>query len=353
MRYYIGIKGCGIDPPDSGMYVNSLQGIEFNNIEQIANADQVTYQGVWDDVTERADARFTLDVLGKYSGFNDRYRLRQITQSVDLGKTTGGTNAPSANQSGVVIELNNPDDQYVCSNMQTFYVQSVQFYCVNSGSFTLTIKDADLGTALDTFTVTGVQGWNVKSTDKSYDGVRRISITVDTTSLSTTTFDISSLNLTGLANNIDWWYGNGLWFNYGCSGAAQVRGYQTDINYQNPVYGSNTFGISCVFSVRCTYNNIVCNNKRYFANAYRLLLGIELMTERIYSSRINRWTTTDAKTADRLRKEFEVQYRGGQLGAEGIFYEGELNKACSSIDLDLTDCCLECSGDIQWRETQL
>lgn len=358
LRDYIGIRGCGLTPPVSGIYINSLPGIEFKGIEDLANADQVSFQGVWNDVQERAIERFRLDVLGELSGFDSRYKLRQITQTVDLGREVGAEIAPSANQSGFVIELNNPGDQLVCSNMQSSYIQAIPFYSVAGGDYTVVVKDADLGTVLDTFTGTATIGWNVIEPDKFYDA-QRISITQDTTALTTATLDLSQFNLSGFANNgyaDGYWGWNGaLWFNGGCSGSAQVRGYQTDASYQNPVYGSNTFGISCVFSVRCTYNNVVCKNKRYFAPAFRLCLGIELMTERLYTSRINKWTNVDYNMAKKLRAEFEAQYRGGELkdGDMSTFYEGELKKACSSIDLDLTDCCLECSQQIQWRETQL
>ena len=322
--------------------------------------DQISYAGVWADIQERAIERFRLDVIGRLSGFDNRYKLRQITQTVDLGNAVTTILPPIAKQQGLVIELNNPGDTFVCSNMQTLYVQSIQFYCVGAGNFTLVVKDADLGTVLDTFTVAGVIGWNVISTDKSYDGISRISMTVDSTALSTATLDLSDFTLNNFDNtgNFYGWGGGSLWFDYGCTGSAQVRGYQTDISYQNPKYANNTFGISCVFSVRCTYNNVVCKNKRYFATAFRLLLGIELMTERIYSSRINKWTTVDLKKAYELRSEFEVQYRGGEVSqsvkqTQGLLYEGELTKACNSIDLDLTDCCLECDSKYQWRETQL
>lgn len=358
LRDYIGIRGCGITPPVSGIYVNTLPGIEFKGIEDLANADQVSFQGVWDDVQDRAIERFSLDVIGELSGFDDRYRLRQVTQTVDLGRELGDNVAVSANQSGFVIELNNPGDQFVCSNMQTLYVQSVSFYSVAGGAYTLIVKNADLGTTLDTLIGTATVGWNTVETDCFYDA-QRVSITQDTSAISTATLDLSQFNLSGFNNTIwnnDYWGFNGaLWFNYGCSGSAQVRGYQTDLSYQNPVYGQNTFGISCVFSVRCTYNNVVCKNKRYFAPAWRLCLGIELMEERLSTSRINKWTTVDYKQAQRLKGKFEAMYRGGEFkdGDFSSFYEGELKKACNSIDLDLTDCCLECDANLQWRETQL
>lgn len=355
---YIGIRGCGITAPASGMYINSLPGVELAGIEGLADADQSSFQGVWDDIQERAIERFRIDVIGRLSGFNSRYRLKQITQTVDLGSTVGDAIVPTKAAAGLVIELNNPNDQFVCSNMQTLYVQSIQFYAVDAGNFTIKVRDADLGTQLDSFLVAGTVGWNVTACDKFYDA-RRVSITVGVLGLNVVSLDLSQFNLSGFANNgYDsgyWGWNNGLWFDGGCTGSAQVRGYQSDANGGNPVYGQDTYGVSCVFSVRCTYNNVVCKNKRYFASAFRLCLGIELMTERMYTSRINKWTTVDAKKAQRLRAEFEAQYRGGELKDGDIVtsYEGELKKACDSIDLDLTDCCLEADATILWRETQL
>ena len=357
LKDYIGIKGCGLDPVDSGMYINSLPGIEFAQIQSIADADQNSFLGVWADVQERAAERFKNDVLGEISGFDKRYRLRQITQGVDLGRDLTNVITPAfPAESGLVIELKNPGDQCVCSNMQSLYVQSVQFYCVNAGQFTLTVRDADYGDILDTYTVTGVQGWNVIKTDKQYDDVMRLSITVDTTNIDTNFLDLSQFNLQQFGQ-LNWctncgYNEMGLFFVGECTGTAQVRGITTDLNGNNPVFGVNTYGVSCVFSVRCTWNNIVCKNKRHFANAFRLLLGIELMTERLYTSRINKYTTVTLERAAKLRKEFEVQYRGGQL-EEGIIYEGELTKAIAGIEVDLSDCCIECDAPIMWRETQL
>lgn len=358
LRDYIGIKGCGLDPVDSGMYINSLPGIEFAQIQGIADADQQSFLGVWADVQERAVERFKNDVLGSISGFDKRYKLRQITQGVDLGRDlTKNVTVPAfPAECGLVLELKNPGDDAVCSNMQSLYVQSVQFYCINAGAFTLTISDADYGDVLDQYVVAGVQGWNVIKTDKQYDDVMRISITVDTTAIDTAYLDLQNFNLQSFGQ-VNWctncgYNQLGLFFTGECTGTAQVRGITTDTNFNNPVFGNNTYGVSCVFSVRCTWNNIVCKNKRHFANAFRLLLGIELMTERIYTSRVNKWTTINIEKAHKLRREFELQYRGGQL-EDGIVYEGELTKAIEGIEVDLSDCCVECDAPILWRESQL
>ena len=63
---HIGLLYCtrGVyDTPASGVYLNSLPGISIENIDKIADSEQVTYLGVWDDVQKFALAKFRLDLL--------------------------------------------------------------------------------------------------------------------------------------------------------------------------------------------------------------------------------------------------------------------------------------------------
>lgn len=65
---YIGLSYClrGVyDVPASGIYLNSLPGISIENIDKIADSEQVTYLGVWDDVQKTALASFKLDVISE------------------------------------------------------------------------------------------------------------------------------------------------------------------------------------------------------------------------------------------------------------------------------------------------
>lgn len=63
---YIGIRVCSNDtPPGSGMYINSLPGISLESIDKIANADQITYRGVWADVQEEAYQIFEVDFFNE------------------------------------------------------------------------------------------------------------------------------------------------------------------------------------------------------------------------------------------------------------------------------------------------
>lgn len=63
---YIGIKDCGEDP-ESGQYINTLPGISLESIDMIADSEQITYAGVWSDITTEAKARFKTDVRSEIS----------------------------------------------------------------------------------------------------------------------------------------------------------------------------------------------------------------------------------------------------------------------------------------------
>lgn len=60
---YIGLKICGNETSESGLFLNSLPGISFESVEKIADSEQLTYAGVWADVQAEAQARFFVDVI--------------------------------------------------------------------------------------------------------------------------------------------------------------------------------------------------------------------------------------------------------------------------------------------------
>lgn len=64
---YIGIRGCGIVEPGSGQYINTLPGISLESIDKIADSEQVTYAGVWNDVQTEAANRFYMDFANEVS----------------------------------------------------------------------------------------------------------------------------------------------------------------------------------------------------------------------------------------------------------------------------------------------
>lgn len=67
---HIGLSYCEVgvyEVPASGIYLNSLPGINIQSIDKIADSEQITYLGVWDDVQNSALPQFRLDVINEIS----------------------------------------------------------------------------------------------------------------------------------------------------------------------------------------------------------------------------------------------------------------------------------------------
>lgn len=70
LRDYIGLKGCEETIPSSGLFINSLPGINLKSIDKIADHEQISFKGVWKDIQDRTLAKFNSEVqaamLNKY-----------------------------------------------------------------------------------------------------------------------------------------------------------------------------------------------------------------------------------------------------------------------------------------------
>ena len=98
---------------------------------------------------------------------------------------------------------------------------------------------------------------------------------------------------------------------------------------------------------RATVSCIACENKDLLATSIWYLLGREIMDERIYSNRINRYTTIDRDQAIELRDHYQVTF------------EEELAAAIQGIDVEHSDCianetdCPQQNGAIHYRESSM
>lgn len=81
MRDYIGLKICGTETSESGLFINSLPGISLESIDKIADSEQVTYAGVWADVQTESAARFYIDVINELTKC---YQLQPYCDYEDL-----------------------------------------------------------------------------------------------------------------------------------------------------------------------------------------------------------------------------------------------------------------------------
>lgn len=335
---WIGVQGCNGNTSNSGVYLNDLAGIELRNIDEIANEEQVNFSGVWDDIQTRALNRFQTDVI---SGFSKKYRLKMLTQGIDVGKEidTTVTTASGAQYRGLKLELNDESDKYAMSNLQVIYIQKIRLYLSGAVNTTLKVYDLDLGTQLYSSALTGSAGWNEVNVNTIFTA-RRIYVCYDATTVTSVKLDLTDLESCGCF----------------CNCGVDIDGaYSATASPTTLTSTDTSYGLSLVFSVQCKYDNLVCNNRELFTQPLLYCLGIEFCTEAIYSPRMNRWTTTDAKKMKMLRQEFEAKYKGGTIDDGGIImsYSGELSTVLDSIQMDMSDCCLECNQPIMYKDANV
>jgi hypothetical protein len=65
LKGYVGLKVCGDETSPSGTFINTLPGISLESIDKIADSEQTTYMGVWNDVQAEAATRFYIDVVSE------------------------------------------------------------------------------------------------------------------------------------------------------------------------------------------------------------------------------------------------------------------------------------------------
>jgi hypothetical protein len=335
--------------------------LELSEIASVASADQVTFNGLFNDLQTTALDSFKQDVIEQ---FQQKYELRQIVQTVDLGKLYSKnilTPNTGSYQYGMQIDTTiDQTSQCAQSNLMKIFVQCVNFYYDGEMSspavFTINFIDGDQQTIIQSVTVdNAVTGWNNVWVNMGFD-VYRLYITVEGNFDSYVNLDISNFNLSSFGNwgfGYGWNYNSGslgLFFGgYGCG--YRIQGVQVDSNYNVITNGTNCFGLSAVVSAKCSYDTVVCNNKQQFAFAWQQKLAIEFLNYLIYSTRLNQWTTIKKERAVQLLKVCELKYRGGRDADMGISYPGTLLTAINSIFLDDNDCCLRSSGDLMFKES--
>lgn len=335
---YIGIFGCGASVPAGGKYINTLPGISLESIETLADDEQKNYFGVWSDVQERALSKFPIDVNDKFAA---RYKIKQVRSSSDILRNvnTQSTHASVAGiYRGVSMELTVKNSQFVSSNLQSLFVQEFSFFIIDKTQITTSIivKVFDLNTLeeLDSFTVLKADisdGWNQKVINKQYDR-DRIAIVFDGSEITCPSQPIPQMTVNGFVQSVSVVYG----------GYANpfVRGVAFT-NASSPTFGTDSFGLTAVFSVVCKYDNLVCANKMSFIYPLWYLMGAELMIERLNSTRLNTFTTIEKDKAATLYQDFMAEYNRS------------LTQIVDSISLDLSDACLECNAPIRYVETRM
>jgi len=305
---YIGLTGCGASSPASGLFINSLPGISFKSVEQLADAEQKTYIGVWSDVQLRATKKLELMVNAELS---KQHKVKTLKHSVS---TPPSDTLSTVNLGmGAAIKIS----QKCLSPLQSHYVQTVTIKKQDIGDDAyLAIYDADTGTILhDETIVTDATNDTVTfQVNKSFTN-ENIVITMIVNSNTFYTQDVDNI-YTECSEILFGTYSSS--FN------------NTGLNY----------GLSVVYNLRCSLANLACYAKDLFALPLWYMLGSEMMMERMTSERINKWTV-DRKQAEELKAMYDIEA------------EKALKAAIAGASINDCDCCLECDPPIAIREAIL
>lgn len=325
---YIGLRGCTDSEPLSGLYINDLAGINLKSIDAIADNEQVNYLGVWAAVQKRAQTKLLSAVQ---TAFLSRYKLKTINQSFAMPKDLTGTEITIAENlySGIQIDAScGGQIEFVTSNLMFISVQSLSVYfgaAWDASVCNYRVVDVFTNEVLTsgTFTPTvGFEGWYQININQRFFS-QMVNVEVSTRGRVTQTVDINQTNSWGCGcmNNL-----------FGCDCCAWIRGIS-----DNDTNESSTNGIVAVMTIGCSFEGLICNNLNTFDSVYWNLLGHELMVERQYTDRMNRYTTIGKEEAIELRDYYQVEF------------EKYLKLAIDGINLDQFDCCLECNEPIQYR----
>lgn len=329
---WIGIYGTPVS--DSGVSINQLPGIELSSLEAVSKPEQATYLSVWTDIQERGIRKFQNRLQTELM---KKYRLKQLKTTVDLGNVidknvqTTGTNQ----YRGFVYELN-VEGSSRRSDYQALYVHKLKLYLQDAVNTTLKIVDLDTGELLYTQSVTGAIGWNNVTVNEILFGSRFLFCYDDS--------GIDAVKLEVNQSNVDWF--NTMHSSI-CNCHATINGAVTVDENQignepvDVVKGNNTYGLSGIFSLVCTFESLICNNKKLLTTSLWYCLGIEVMLEILFSNRLNKFTTVDKQKASDNLQYFEKEF------------ESELEILVDGIYLDTSDSCIDCNTQIETLEAHV
>ena len=339
---WVGLDNCiTTSTPPSGRYINELPGIEVMKLDQIANQDLSGFQDVWNRAQNRAGSRFANDIRREFA---KRFKKRNAIEFMKMVPSINVNNITNAqpNYSGHTIELDWQDCNIANSNYSAIHISYVTFYAIAAGTYTILILDLDSGLQLASYSLTaGVAGYSTAIINATFNN-RRIFVAIDQ----------SAIQL--VETNID----NQWQLQTNSCGTARVKGATIPVadvvNYSsvNALLGSNTYGIKTTYSVVCIWDNLVCNHPEYWTDAWMYLCAIELMNELMFTSRLNRFTTTDLNQQKKAMSYYNMMYNGGQ-DELGQVFDGYLYSAIDSITLDCHDACFLCNDLITFRTALL
>jgi len=304
----IGVRGLPpYEDPDSGYYINDLQGITTQQLEDISDdEDHYEVRLAWDDIYVRSSRLLETDIKTALKKYFKRYSY--IENGISGYLQDSETLTQSAAYNGIYFNFGY-DSKNLVLNVSTFNI-----YLNSAIDFNIYVYDLNTGQKLDEIRYTGIQGLSTYRINKNYAVHKhsRIFVCYDSSVVDALKMtDYKPLNI---------------------SQSGSLTGTFLDANFD----GGKT-GLSVTYNLECSVSNFVCQRIDSFKDAFLYKLGIELCNERIYSSSINRWTLMDKEDAESLKLDFTAQYQ--ELIAAAL----------KDLKVDEYDMCFECNKAVNYK----
>lgn len=318
---YIGLRGCSTGQPVSGLYVDSLPGISRALLDAIADKEERTAEGVWENVQNLAIQQFEFDVLEALSGRFNTKLLKNVNPELRLKKPYEVTDQTTDALQGVRLQFK--DGRYTRLNINALKVYSAETTTVNDVTFF--VYDTFDGSLVYEKTVDVKPGVNVISVEWVIEP--RLEYRYFFVGYESKFATIKSR----MQNEIDGCCED-VWSDC-CCDYLQVRGAFAEVATDpiidaNLEFGSDTFGLGLTYNVGCSIMAFICENRNLFKTAFYYLLGVKIMELRLQSERANAWT------------EINTDQNKEWLGKNYDKYKKILQTTLDMICLPC-DCCFE------------
>lgn len=310
LNNYIGVRSLPpYEDPDSGYYINDLQGMTTQMLEDISDdEDHYEVRLAWDDIYARASRLLETDIktaLKKY------FKTYSYINNGITGQITDNVSTTAGNTfNGWWFNLG-----YSSKNL-VLNISSFDIYLNADKNFDIFIYDLNSGKKLDEIKYTGVEGLNTFRINKNYALHRYSNIYVCYDASEVSVLKMTEYKPLGFARSVD---------------VAKTASIIND-----NVNGADT-GISVTFNLECSVSNFVCQRVDSFKDAFLYKLGVEACNESLYTTRINRYSLVDREDAEKLRTELNDQYNL------------LIDAALKDLKINESDECFECNKAVNYK----
>lgn len=276
----------------------------------LANEDQVTFWGVFEDILTRAALRIETDLqalLGvQLNSFQEVYCVGRATSPIVSSTTTGGLQ-------GIIFNIH--QSQYLVLS-----ISEILFFSPIDQDLHLLIIDLEANAILNEYFFYAQAGENrFPINEKFWPRRNEGSIFIGFENPGVFFFETTAMACHPCKP-------------LSCNELPRVREIS---GWDNGERTLQTFGLGILYSIECSFERFICWNAPFFKNVLLYAAGVEYVLEMLGSSRLNRFTATKQEEMIKLQNIYENYY---------VKNLKNITKVLNFCD----DCCFHCQPGVEY-----